>query len=272
MTVKKRIYGLLHPENKTGAGGAVDVFLMALIIFNVICILLESVPSLLERYAMFFYIFDLLSVMIFSIEYLLRVWTADQKEGTKRYLARIQYMKSFEGLIDLLSIVPFYLPFLGFDLRFLRILRVIRIFRLFKLARYVSALTLVSGVIKGKKEELGISIVFTMFILMITSALMYFVEKDAQPDKFTSIPETMWWAVITLTTVGYGDVYPITIGGKVLGGLIALTGIFVLALPVAILAGGYTEALAARRKEPTCPHCGKSLSATDVHSQGPDPA
>lgn len=258
MTIKKKIYTLLHPDEKEGAAKAVNLFLMGLIILNVIFILCESVPSLLERYGKIFFAFDLISVIIFTIEYLLRIWTADQEPNAHRHPA-LRYIFSAEGIIDFLSIIPFYLPFLGLDLRLLRILRIIRLFRLFKLARYVSALTLVTGVIKDKKEELGISIIFTIFTLLITSALMYFVEKGAQPDKFTSIPETMWWAVVTLTTVGYGDVFPITVAGKILGGLIALTGIFVLALPVAILAGGYTEALEKRKKTPVCPHCGKEI-------------
>ncbi|MDQ3101703.1 MAG: potassium channel family protein, partial [Bacteroidota bacterium] len=126
----------------------------------------------------------------------------------------------------------------------------------FKLARYMNALNMIRHVFKEKREELTISLIFTLFILLMTSAMMYYVENAAQPEAFVSIPQTMWWGIATLTTVGYGDVYPITPLGKLLGGAIALIGVGLFALPAGILASGFGEELAHKKKHHTCPNCG----------------
>jgi voltage-gated potassium channel len=165
------------------------------------------------------------------------------------------------ALIDLLAILPFYLPiFVHLDLRIIRILRLFRIFRVFKLARYSESVKILSSVIKRKKEELLI-VFFVLFILLIVaSSLMYFVENDAQPNVFSSIPMAMWWCIVTLTTVGYGDIYPITVLGRILGGIIALLGIGMFALPTGILASAFAEELQKKHERPKiCPHCGKVI-------------
>lgn len=152
------------------------------------------------------------------------------------------------AMIDLFAILPFYLPMIiPLDLRFIRAVRLFRLFRLFKIGRYSKALSLLKKVLKDKKEEL-ILIIFVVFLLLIIfSSLMYFIEKEAQPEAFSSIPEAMWWGIITLTTVGYGDVYPITPLGKILGALIAFLGIGMFALPAGILGSGLVEVV--RKKE-----------------------
>ncbi|MBU4350585.1 potassium channel family protein, partial [bacterium] len=162
---------------------------------------------------------------------------------------RLRYILTPFALIDLLAILPFYLPMIiPLDLRFIRAVRLFRLFRLFKMGRYSKAVLMLKKVLKEKKEEL-VLVVFVVFLLLIIfSSLMYFIEKEAQPEAFSSIPEAMWWGIITLTTVGYGDVYPITPLGKILGALIAFLGIGMFALPAGILGSGLVEAIQKKEK------------------------
>jgi voltage-gated potassium channel len=153
----------------------------------------------------------------------------------------LSYIFSFAMLIDLLALIPFYLTLVPVDLRYLRIFRLFRFARIFKLSRYNKAIHSISIVIKNKKELLTIVFVLILFVLYIVSALMYFVENPAQPEAFSSILSTMWWGVATLTTVGYGDIYPITGLGKILGGIIAILGIGLFAIPTGIIASGFLE-------------------------------
>jgi voltage-gated potassium channel len=222
----------------------------------------ESVDPIRDKYQGFFNGFEIFSVVCFSIEYVLRVWTANEDERFRKpVIGNIRYTMTTMAIIDLLAVLPFYLPLIGIDLRFLRILRLFRLFRMFKIARYMKALSLMNRVLKDKREELLISIVFTLFLLVIASTLMYYVENEAQPENFSSIPETMWWGIATLTTIGYGDVYPITGLGKFLGGIIALLGIGIFALPAGIMASGFSEHIKKDKKDPiTCPSCGERIT------------
>lgn len=257
--MKQRIYHILSVSKKTGdISWYFDAFIITLIILNVIAIVLESIKALRLEYQSAFYFFELFSVVVFSIEYILRVWTANLNPAFQNPITgNIRYACTPLAIIDLLAFLPFYLPFFGADLRLLRILRIFRIFRLFKIARYVTALALIGKVVKQKKEELVISLIFTVFLLLITSTLMYYVENEAQPESFSSIPETMWWGIATLTTVGYGDVYPVTALGRFLGGVIAIIGIGLFALPTGILASGFSEELSRNKeKNDCCPTCG----------------
>jgi voltage-gated potassium channel len=169
-------------------------------------------------------------------------------------------MKTPLAIIDLLSFLPFYLVFLPLDLRFLRIFRLMGLFRMFKITRYLEAFNLVKRVLTDRKEQLLLSIVFILFVLVLISTIMFYVERGAQPEAFSSIPATMWWGVATLTTVGYGDVVPITTLGKILGGMFTITGVGLLALPAGILSSGFFEQMhSSRRTRHTCPHCGKDF-------------
>ena len=167
------------------------------------------------------------------------------------------------ALVDLFAVLPFYLPMIfPFDLRFIRAFRLFRLFRLFKLARYSVAFKTLGRVIKLKKEELNIAVFIIFLLLIVSSSLMYFVEHNVQPNTFQSIPHALWWGVSTLTTVGYGDIYPITPIGKFLGAIIALLGIGIFALPAGIFASGFAEELAKRNKETIyCPFCGKNINS-----------
>jgi voltage-gated potassium channel len=226
--------------------------------------MLETVPAIFVRHHLFFHYFDMVSVVIFTVEYILRVWSANaDPRYAHSFYGRMRYLVSNEALINLLVILPFYIHlFIGLDLRALQILRLLRLLRVFHLTSYMKASRLIITVFRSRKNELLLSLALTLFLLIISSCLMYFFEHPAQPDRFTSIPHTLWWSVITLTTVGYGDLIPVTLPGRILTGIILLTGIALFALPAGIITSGFLEESRKTKKPlPThCPHCGEVLS------------
>ncbi len=251
-------------EEKGNLSWIIDFFLMLLIGLNVFAFILETVESIYLLSPGFFLYFEYFSVLVFTVEYILRIWTADLKKGFESpFTGRIKFAITPLALIDLLAILPFYLPLLGLDLRVLRILRMFRLFRLLKFARYVAALEVLGAVVRKQKEALIMSLVLLLFMLLLTSSAMFFVEHEAQPDNFSSIPATMWWGIATITTVGYGDVYPITSLGKTLAGCVVLIGVGMIALPTGILVSGYMEQIdedtQSNKKFNYCPHCGEEL-------------
>jgi voltage-gated potassium channel len=239
-----------------------DIFIITLISLNILAVIMETVESLMFRWGKFFEIFEIISVVIFTVEYLLRLWSCtSDRQYSKRIRGRIRFAFTPLAIIDLIAILPFYLPMLiGVDLRFVRALRLFRIFRVFKFGRYSQSLRSMANVLRAKKEELIIT-GFTIFIMLIVvSSLMYYFEHEAQPEAFSSIPAAMWWGVASLTTVGYGDIYPVTAVGKFLAGVIAVLGIGLFALPAGIIASGFIEEFQKKRgKQTICPHCGKVI-------------
>jgi voltage-gated potassium channel len=272
MTVKRRIYELLEiASDNDPLSRGFDTFLISLIAVNVTAVVLETVQSLAESYGSFFETLELISIIIFTGEYVLRVWTCTENEAYAHpLLGRLRYMVKPMAIIDLCAVLPFYLPVIfPIDPRFMRSLRLFRLFRLFKMGRYSESLQTMGNVIKKKKEEFVVTIFVIFILLVLASSLVYTVEHEAQPEAFSSIPASMWWGMATLTTVGYGDVYPITPLGKFLGAVIALLGIGLFALPAGILASGFAEEIQtkkekseAEKKESVmiCPHCGKPIS------------
>lgn len=226
-----------------------DNFLALLIIANVIAVSLESVDSLEAMYADYFLIFENISTVIFSVEYILRLWSNGIRSNSKYQTPlgrRLEYVFSFNGLIDLFAVLPSILSFFVGNLD-LRWLRVVRLLRLFKISNYSSALEdLLSAVYQERQSFMAAVYIFTIALFM-ASALMYLVEQDAQPDKFSSIPESMWWALITLTTVGYGDVSPITPLGKIIGAITALMGVSTVALLTGILANAFANQVSSKK-------------------------
>lgn len=219
---------------------------MGLILLNVAAVIIETVQPIYEKYHPFFDAFETVSVIIFSLEYVIRVWACTAMEKYKHPIwDRLKYMVSIGAIIDLLAILPFYLVFISDG----RILRILRLFRLFKLGRYSLAFNLISLVVKKRKAELAVSLTLLIILLVFASTLMYYVESESNPGGFQSIPETMWWGVATLTTVGYGDVYPITPLGKFLAGIIAILGVGLFALPAGIVASGFESELSNKKKE-----------------------
>jgi voltage-gated potassium channel len=235
-------------------------FFVVLILLNVIAVLLDSEPQLHEQYYVYFINFEYFSVFIFTIEYVIRIFIAADKDNPENfapYQLRLKYIFSPIGIIDLLTILPFYLSvFTQVDLRFLRLFRILR---LLKLSHYFRGLNLFMTVIRKEASSIS-SAIFTMFVLVIISAgLMYNLEHHAQPDVFSSIPAAIWWAVVTMTTVGYGDVTPITFAGKILAIFIMLLGVGIVALPAAMLAARFGDELQSRKKQLTA-HVIQALS------------
>lgn len=240
------MYEILEPSWEQGKlSSAVDIFLILLILANVAVILLETVaPYDTQFYSVFRY-FELFSVSIFTIEYILRLWTCTvNPQYASPFSGRLRYAVTPFALIDLFAILPAFIPFIiPVDLRFLRILRLIRLVRVFKLARYSDEMALFFRVLNRKKDLLFILVSFVAVLVVISSCFLYYAEHDVQPEKFASIPDTMWWSIATLTTVGYGDVYPVTPVGKFFAALTAIFGIGLFALPAGILASGFVEEL-----------------------------
>jgi len=262
LTWRMRVWEIIEaatPGDKTSR--TFDIFILTLIALNVVAVVLGIVDSVAARFGQILERFEVLSVCVFTVEYAARLWSCSASSAYMRpVVGRLAFAARASSLVDLLAILPFYLPFLGLDLRFLRVVRLIRIFRIAKIGRYYSSLRLIKNVLILKKEELVLATVVMSFLLLISAALLYHCEHDAQPEAFSDIPTAMWWAVITLTTVGYGDVYPVTVWGKCLASIIAVLGIGMFALPTGILGAGFVEEIAKRKSEdPQCPHCGKAL-------------
>lgn len=225
-TLKKIIEG-----TETPAGYYFDVTIQALIILSIISFSISTLPSLSPLTISILDHFQIFTVIVFTIEYFLRIYVADRKLG---------YIFSFFGLIDLLAIIPFYLT-TAIDLRSLRILRLLRIFRLLKILRYQKALKRYKLAFKEIKTDLFVFLSATAFLLYVASLGIYYFEHNAQPDEFKSIFHSLWWAVATLTTVGYGDVYPITTGGRVFTFFILMIGLGIVALPAGLFASALED-------------------------------
>lgn len=229
---------------------AVDAALVTLITLNVVAVVLESVESLSIAHGPVFHAFDRFSVVVFSAEYLLRLWTCVELDDS-RYRhplwGRLRYMTSPMAVIDLMAVLPFYLGmFVEIDLRAMRVLRLLR---LFKLTRYSSAMSVLVAVLRKEARAVWAMLFILSVIMIFSASLIYLFEHHAQPHRFADIPSAMWWSIVTLTTLGYGDVTPITPMGRLFAGLIAVIGVGMVALPAGILASGFTEELRVRREE-----------------------
>lgn len=229
--------GDAHP-----AGRVVNAFLITLIFANALAFAAETVDDVAVRYGTYLDAFNVFSVMVFSLEYVLRMWSAVEIPMLSRmppWRARLRFALRPIMIIDLLAVLPWYLQsFVSVDLRSLR---VFRLFRLLKLVRYSPALQTLGRVIAEEYRALLGALLVILILLLFASTAIYFLERDAQPDKFGSVPAAAWWALATLTTVGYGDVVPITPLGKIVGGIVMLLGVGMIALPVAIIATGFSQ-------------------------------
>ncbi len=258
--VRQRVREVLNAQNGDRASRAFNVFIVTLILLNVAAMILDSVEPIRAAVPGVFVVFEYFSVIVFSIEYALRLWSCVEEPRYQRSVrGRLRFAVTPLALVDLLAVLPFYLPFVRVDLRMLRMLRVMRILRVAKLGRYSESLQTLGRVFAAKKEQLVSTLFILALLLIIASCVMYYVERDAQPDRFPSIPATMWWAVTTVTTVGYGDLCPVTPAGKFVASLVAILGIGMFALPTGILGAGFLEEISTSRKPAVCPHCGKPL-------------
>ncbi len=244
--IKQRIFEIVSKsENGDKASSVFDWTIMLLIALSIITIILDSFQGIHEKYQTVFQFFEIITVIIFTIEYFLRIWTADLLYPDSKH-PRLKYCFSFMAIIDLLAILPFYLPFFSADLRFLRMMRLFRLFRLlrvFKLGRYLDALQVIVRVIRTSGPQLIMSVVICFFVMLFSAIIMYEVENPVQPEQFPNVLSSLWWAMCTLTTVGYGDVYPITAVGRFFASVISLVGIGIIAIPTGIIAAGFNQVI-----------------------------
>ena len=250
MVSKKRMLQILSRSSGSDRASRIcDRLLSTMILLNLLAVSLESVDALSASYGTAFFAFEMVSVAIFGVEYALRIWSAAANEASKHSSPakrRLEYIFSFTGLIDLIAILPSLLPlFLGeIDLRWLRVLRLVR---LLKISHYSSALEDLIAAIRSEKSAFGAAMYLFFIALFASSSLMYVVEHQAQPENFSSIPTTMWWSLITLTTVGYGDVSPVTPVGKIVGAMTAMMGVCVVALLTGIVATAFSNQISRRQ-------------------------
>jgi len=240
-------------EQGDQASRAFDTFIVTLIGLNVVMVILETVDAIAASFGPFLQVFESFSVVVFTVEYVLRLWSCTTDPAYRLPLrGRIRFALSGSALIDLLAIAPFYLQlFLNLDPSLVGAVRLLRLFRLFKMGRYIRSIRVLGYVLREKRQEMFLVVTVLIIVLIMISSLMYYVEQDAQPEAFSSIPAAMWWGMVTLTTVGYGDVYPVTMLGKFFGVLIAMLGIGMFALPAGILCSGFIEAIANDSESPT---------------------
>jgi voltage-gated potassium channel len=251
-TVRERVAVMLDvPQPGDRVSLWIDRFLIGLILFNVIAVVLESVAALQARWGAAFHLIEVFSVSVFTVEYLLRVWSIVDNRRRSEYRhpvrGRLRFMRSPMAVIDLIAVLPFWLSmFITLDLRFLRLARLLRVL---KLTRYSAATNLLFEVLREEARVMGAAVFMLFLLLMLMASATYYAENAAQPEAFANIPQAMWWAVITVTTVGYGDVVPITPLGKLFGAALGVVGVGMVALPAGILASGFSNALSRRQRD-----------------------
>ncbi|MDX2471973.1 MAG: ion transporter [SAR324 cluster bacterium] len=228
--IKKQLRFLVH-DHKSLAGKIFDFSVQALVLISIISFTVETLPGLSPEAKSWLHKIEIVTVAIFSLEYLLRLYVEDKK---------LKFIFSFFGLVDFLAILPFYLS-IGIDLRSIRAVRMVRLVRLFKLMRYSKALRIYADAFYQIKEELVVFLFMTLFLLYFSAVGIYYFEHPAQPDKFQSIFHSLWWALATLTTVGYGDIYPITVGGKIFTFFMLMIGLGIVAVPAGLISAALVE-------------------------------
>jgi voltage-gated potassium channel len=260
---QRQLFDVLEcPSAKGALGRNVNRALVGLILANILAVILESFDVLQRRYHVFFDAFELLSVAVFTIEYILRSWVAICDSRYSEPLSgRIRYLFSLPALIDLAAILPSLLTGFTADFRFIRAMRILRSVRIWKLTRYSRALNTIRVALLQCSDQMVAVVAILLVTCVLASGLMYAAEHDAQPAKFSNVVAAMWWTLQTLTMISYNDMTPVTPIGKFIGVLIGLVGIGLFAMPAGILASTFIEQLKqARRSERKCPHCGEALS------------
>lgn len=269
-SIRKYIFGVIQPAGDGNlASKGFDAMITLLVLISVVCVfavtfdLPQECIHVLKK-------FEIFASVVFSLEYLLRILTADYLYPQRsRPMAVLAYVTSGMAIVDLLAILPMYLPMLfPGNLLAIRIFRLLRLLRIFKLNRYFESLSSIGLVIRSRSKELLGSLFFVGLLLVISSLVIYTVEHDAQPEAFKNAFSGLWWAIATLTTVGYGDIYPVTVLGRVFGAIIALLGIGMVAIPTGIISSGLVEHMNQHKEQKPeeeifefCPYCGKKLKA-----------
>jgi voltage-gated potassium channel len=231
MITRKVLYNIVE-DNTTRNGKYFDFFIQGLILLSLVSFSLETIPDISENIISFLYYLEVFTVSLFSLEYLIRIWVSKKP---------VSYVFSFFGIIDLLAVLPFFL--VGYlDLRFLRAFRILRIFRALKIVRYNKAMKRFGLAFILVKEEIVLFFVCTIILIFITSAGIYYFENEAQPETFKSIFHSAWWSIVTLTTVGYGDIYPITLGGRIFTFFVLMIGVGLVTVPAGLVASALSKA------------------------------
>jgi voltage-gated potassium channel len=238
----RRVYAVLEQSDAAdGVGIALNRFLIALIAVTLAATVVESVPELAKAYALPLNAIEWTATIVFSLEYAARLWSADEHPLMKRgaFYGRLRFVSSFSGLIDLAAILPLWLSvFIASDFRILLVLRLVRFF---KLTRYSPAMRSLLDALYSERRALGGCFVILLGTALIAAALMHLAERAAQPDRFGTIPDALWWAIVTLGTIGYGDVVPVTALGRILASLTIFAGLLMMALPVGIFATAFAN-------------------------------
>lgn len=248
-TLRSRVFLHLHPSKwPERRPSPVTHIILALIFLSLVLFTVETEPAVADRLGVMLNVLNLLVAGIFGVEYALRIWCCVEDDRYNGWRGRVRYALTPMALVDLLAFLPTFLVLGETSTYWLRLVRVLRILRVAKLGRYSSSMRIVMNSIRKGWRELVVTFTASMFFLYFSAVALYFVESEAQPEAFGSIPRAIWWAVATLTTVGYGDVYPVTPLGKVCAGIVALIGVAIVALPAGILAGGFIEEFRARRE------------------------
>lgn len=289
MTLRHRTYELLEPtEGDDAPGRWVDIFLMTLILLNVVAVILATVEEIRSSVPLAFRLFDNFSLAVFTVEYGLRLWCCVENPRYRRPVrGRIRYAFTPLALIDFVAILPLFLPFTGADLRSIRAVRLLRMLRVFKFSRYSRGVHVMLEVLKARREELVAALGMLVTLLIVSATVVYFAERNDQPDAFSSIPMAMWWGITTLTTVGYGDLTPVTTLGRIFGAIVSVGGLLLVALPTGIMGAGFVEEFDKYAREQeldrlsgeaeesggerlsadargNCPHCGQPLGPVSV--------
>ena len=229
--MREFLYSIIE-DNTTQSGKKFDYFIQVLIILSSISFSIDTLPNLSESFRSGLDVFETVTVIIFSLEYILRLYVSKKP---------LSYMFSFYGIVDILAILPFYIN-IFVDLRFLRVFRIFRVFRALKLLRYSKAIKRFNLAFKIVKEEVVLFIIVSIVLIFISSAIIYYFENESQPDVFSSIFHSAWWSIVTLTTVGYGDVYPITLGGKIFTFFVLMIGVGFVTVPAGLVATALSKA------------------------------
>lgn len=260
--VRRQTRRLLELDGGGRSSQIVNAFIMSLIVVSVVTVIVGSVETVRAEHGRLLWWVERISATVFTVEYVVRLWAAGDRETVQRPVVdRLRVATQPYMVVDLVAILPFVFGVV-FDLRFLRALRLFRFLRVMKLARYSTALRRFGRVVREKREEFVLTAVAAVIVLVVVSSAMYYAERGAQPEAFGSIPQAMWWGVVTLTTVGYGGVTPVTPLGRVLNAAVAVLGIGLFSLPASVLASGFIESGDNEESATTpdcCPHCGQSI-------------
>ena len=244
-SLRFRIYAQLEPSVRKQPGlSNLNCALVAVILIATLSAILETEPMLAKSHAWYFQFAEMFFGSIFCVEYASRIWTAAEvKPNESAWGQRLKFVLSLSGLVDLMVLIATFSPFFVVNIAALRLLRLVRILRLVKLGRMSLAMRRLQEAVHSRRYELGLTMGLALGLLIFGATALYWIEGELQPDKFGSIPRALWWAVITMTTIGYGDVYPITVAGKIVAAFVAVAGIGLIAMPTGILAAAFSDAM-----------------------------